>query len=109
MGSPFGRPIKYKDLLNQLNQNSLFSSAGIARFGIEVGYYEGLTVDKRKKKMRQIYLALGRLAKSRNFPVFGDGIIRLDGQAPTPAWFGWRWQNAPNIQPGNNADGPVNR
>ena len=96
-----GRPIKYGDLLNKLDGDQLFTPASIARFGVEVDYYEGLSDEERTVLMKRIRLALGRLAKSRNFPPDGDGSIQLKGQALTPAWYGWRWKNAVNcVLPG---------
>jgi hypothetical protein len=34
---------------------------------------------------------MGRFSNNRDFPDEGDGMVTIRGQAPTPAWYGWRW------------------
>ena len=99
----FGRPIKYADLVNKLKGYHLYSPASIAHFGNDIGYFDGLSDEDKKRKVIQIRLALGKLKTDRAFPEFGDGTIRLKHQSPSPAWHGWRWQLAVNyILPDQN-------
>jgi hypothetical protein len=77
-----GRPKRYTNLIHSLDDGKLYSSAMIARrsgFG-------------KKGKLR-VRITMARYATKHEFPHEGDGFITLKGQAPTPAWFGWRWKD----------------
>ena len=89
-----GRPLKYAYLLKTLEQDSLYKPSTIA-VTLDVGH---LPKDEQVKARRRARLCLGRMAKSRDFPPFGDGILNLPGQAPAPAWYGWRWQRLTEIE-----------
>lgn len=88
-----GRPMKYADLLEQLDEEDLFTPATIAITADESGYIDpDLPPEERRKRIQRIRITMGRLTKNRRFPPDGDGKRRLPCQAPMPAWFGWRWR-----------------
>lgn len=96
MTNPIGRPSKYGHLIRQLDPQILYSPASIAQWARNNDYLQGETDRKRRLQYQRIRIALGRFSNNRKFPDEGDGMLTLRGQAPCPAWFGWRWQNAVN-------------
>jgi hypothetical protein len=70
---------------------TLYSPASIARPAIEKGWVE-LGEVSIKLGQQRFRIALARYAKNHRLPINGDGLVRVQGQAPTPGWFGWRWQ-----------------
>ena len=40
---------------------------------------------------RRIRIAMIRFTSLKSFRKDSDGMLGIEGQAPTPAWFGWRW------------------
>lgn len=92
MKKPAGRPRKYHVLLRQLDPDTLYSAASIARWAIATDQYGTLTPNQQKMTQQRIRIALGRWCNNHQFPDEGDGIVLLPGQSPTPGWFGWRWQ-----------------
>ena len=89
-----GRPLKYLYILYQLEDDKLYKPSTLA----DIPDWSGLTDEERKKKRTHVRLAMRRLAQSRDFPIFGDGRLSQPGQPPTPAWFGWRWRNAADLE-----------
>ena len=88
-----GRPMKYTDLLGQLDEEDLYTPAAIAITADEIGYVDpDLPREERLLHLQRIRITMGRLSKNRKFPPGGDGMRRLPNQAPMPAWFGWRWR-----------------
>ena len=92
VANPVGRPLKYKHFILLLEDDALYTPAAIVTNGQE----KGLTVpppgaDRTRLRIRH---TLARFAINHAFPHDGDGLLRLPGQAATPAWFGWRWKNA---------------
>lgn len=85
-----GRPKKYMTVVRLLEDLSLYSPAGIGRIAEE----RICTGDETlKKQIRQrVRITMARFATKHAFPHQGDGIVTLDGQAPTPGWYGWRWK-----------------
>lgn len=92
MKKSIGRPMKYKKIIETLDKNSLFTPATIANFAEEKGLLEGTNLRERRLEKQRIRIALGRFSNNHGFPDEGDGMVTLRGQAPTPAWFGWRWK-----------------
>ena len=87
--------MKYADLLDQLDEHTLFSPAVIALIAKETGYIDPNLPPKELQLHKQrIRITMGRLSKNRKFPDEGDGYRRLPNQAAMPAWFGWRWKEA---------------
>jgi hypothetical protein len=66
---------------------TLYSPASIARQAVEKGWVE-LGEVSIKLGQQRFRIALARYAN--RLPIDGDGLVQ--GQAPTPGWFGWRWQ-----------------
>ncbi len=79
---------KYDDLLLLLDDTKIYSAGLIVRFARERGYahsYEDLL---------RIRISINGRAMRLGFPRNGDGWVRLEGQGPTPGWYGWRWKRA---------------
>ena len=97
---PIGRPMKYKHLIEALDDETLYTPSTIVLLAETLGFLgsrgEGDT-EERKLEKRRIRIAMGRFSNNHDFPDEGDGFITLRGQSPTPAWFGWRWKEALNV------------
>lgn len=77
---------KYDDLLLLLDDDTIYSAGLIVRFAKERGYAN------TPQELLRIRISLNTKATRQAFPTTGDGWIRLEGQGPTPGWFGWRWK-----------------
>jgi len=87
-----GRPMKYRDLIMELDNYEIYTPAKIARGAWLRGWTQN---DVSRQLFRQrVRVSLARFAANHAFPDEGDGIVALQGQAPTPGWFGWRWKVA---------------
>ena len=75
---------EYKQLLEDLPRDTLFSPATIVTFN-------SLDAEDQTFKHR-IRVNLQRIIKANGFPPEGDGNIKLPDQAPFPGWFGERWR-----------------
>lgn len=89
-----GRPLKYKELIYDLEDDVIYSPAKIANHAQESGYI--LSRDKSVIRLhkQRIRIALARISSYRRFPDNGDGFVTAPGQAVTVGWFGWRWKHA---------------
>ena len=94
MANPVGRPMKYNRILAGLKQAELYSAAKIALFAEEQGFISERDPNEVRLAKQRIRLAMGRFRTNHQFPKEGDGLVYNEGQAPTPGWFGWRWQAA---------------
>jgi len=98
MPSP-GRPRKYEALIRQLDPNTLYSPAAIAKFALRSGYISRKKApEKRSKAYQQIRIAMASFSRYRNFPIEGDGFVFFEGQPPARGWLGKRWQNALEVK-----------
>ena len=96
LGRAIGRPRKYRRILEALDFDGLYTSAAIVRFAEEQGFVtqflqeepDGPDVRLLKRRMR---ISFNRTRDLYGFPIEGDGLVTIKGQAPKPAWFGWRW------------------
>lgn len=86
--------MKYADLINALDRLTIYTPALVARFADERGYIEERDPAKHKKLLLRIRIAMGRFSNNKGFHDAGDGVVTLKGQAPTPGWYGWHWQQA---------------
>lgn len=77
---------KYDDLLALLEDETIYSPGQIVRFAQAIGY-----ADTRDALLR-IRISLNNKSMRYEFPRMGDGWVRLDGQGPTPGWYGRRWK-----------------
>ena len=91
---PLGRPMKYNKLIVQLEDDVLYTPASIAVFAVDCGFIGADAPEVLRRKKQRVRISLGRFSNNHAFPDEGDGMLRLAGQAPTPAWFGWRWKQA---------------
>lgn len=91
-----GRTLKYKQVLDALNPTTLYTPGMIAKMAAERNL---LPMDPKgslevRLTIQRVRIAMSRLCYNRQFPKHGDGIVTIHGQAPMPAWYGWRWQAA---------------
>lgn len=77
---------KYDDLLLLLEDNVIYSSGLIVQSAEKMGY---ATAWEARLRIR---ISLNTRTKRQGFPTLGDGWVKLEGQGPTPGWFGWRWK-----------------
>lgn len=90
-----GRPMKYRDFLDILEEDAIYLPATIVDHGIKHGLVELFQdLEQAKKNRLKIRHTLARFAKNHGFPEEGDGSIKMPGQTSMPGWFGWRWQAA---------------
>ena len=88
--------MKYKSLIEALEEDDLYTPATIAAFAEETAYFEESDPQMKRLAKQRIRIALGRFSNNHQFPDEGDGMVTIKGQAPTPGWFGWRWKAALN-------------
>ncbi len=77
---------KYDDLLLILEDDVIYSAGLIVRRAGEMGY-----ADTWETRLR-IRISLNTKARRQGFLSTGDGWVKLEGQGPTPGWYGWRWK-----------------
>lgn len=99
-----GRPLKYGYIIKHLDPQSLYSPAAIAQLALTKSLIPANTEEQKRLSYRRVRIAMGRYSNNHRFPDEGDGSIILNGQSPTPAWFGWRWQKSMGVSP--NAEVP---
>ena len=93
MSKSAGRPMKYKHLLLALSDKNLYTPACIALNAEALGLIKVPKHKPEKLNMRRkIRHTMARYKANHGFPENGDGIIKIFGQAPTPAWLGSRWK-----------------
>lgn len=97
--SSIGRPEKYRIILNQLDPHRLYTPATIASKAMAMGLVGQESPKRSELAYRRVRIAMGRKSNNQQFPDEGDGMVTLPGQAPCPGWFGWRWQNSPELSP----------
>ncbi len=89
------RPAKYRHILDQLESEELYSPALIARLGMDQGlapFDEELNEEETRFIYRRVRICLSQHARNHGFPKEGDGQVKIKGQKPLKAWFGWRWK-----------------
>jgi hypothetical protein len=93
-GGPIGRPMKYKDLIEMLDDDQLYSPGAIASFAVSSSYIDEFEPEQLKVEKRRIRIALVQFVRNHGFPPKGDGLIKVKGQALTVGYFGSRWKDA---------------
>ncbi len=95
MRRPVGRPRKYATIIAALDDDELYSPAVIPRFAKGQGLLAPFLTEgvSEARVIQRIRIAMVRLSNLHNFPDEGDGQVIIVGQAPVPAWFGWRWKS----------------
>lgn len=96
MRRPIGRPMKYKGIIERLEEDDLYTPATIAAFAEKIGFVKDQDQAQKRLAKQRIRIALGRFSNNHGFPDEGDGMVTIKGQSPTPGWFGWRWKAALN-------------
>ena len=97
-----GRPLKYRHLIDILEDDTLYSPASIVRNGEEKGLLPVPDGDvpfspadqERSEQAMRIRHSLARFADNHKFPRPSEGFVKLFGQAPAPGWFGATWKAA---------------
>jgi len=89
MPNRIGRPMKYKGIIQALDDQRVYTPAAIATLAEERGL-----IDRQKPARVRLRHALARFTVNHHFPHAGDGYITLKGQAPSLGWFGWRFKDA---------------
>lgn len=84
--------MKYDKLIQALDRDDIYTPGKIAHFADKNGYVEETDPEMRRKILLRIRIAMGRFSNNRELPDQGDGMVIVRGQAPTPGWYGWRWQ-----------------
>ena len=86
--------MKYRSILELLEENELYSPASVAMFAEKHNLLQATDPKDRRKEKNRIRIAMGRFSNNHHFPDSGDGMVLVKGQAPTPGWFGRRWKEA---------------
>ena len=87
-----GRPLKYREYLRQLDNNSLYCPSTIVAAG-QGRLMSEVAVNDRARLRQRIRHTLNCLARSRHFPERGDGQVKSGPkQRYCPAWHGSRWK-----------------
>ncbi len=91
MRRPVGRPRKYAEIIDALDDDTLYSPAAIVKLAKD----EGLLAPFLKEGDEDAVMGRVRASMiqySQRYFEEGDGQVKFRGQAPMPAWFGWRWK-----------------
>lgn len=93
MPKPTGRPLKYRNLIECLEDGEIYTPASIVNHGIDRGLLdpEAEQITSTRIKIRH---TLARFAKNHSFPLEGDGNVILPGQSLARGWSGGRWKQA---------------
>ena len=96
-----GRPLKYTNYLDILDNETLYCPNTIASAGLEAGLMSQTPPKDRPRLRSRIRHTLACLAKSRHFPEQGDGLVKPAPKQQTfcPAWRGSRWKSVLNEDP----------
>ena len=93
MSTQIGRPMKYGAFLLILEDNVLYSPAGVAINAEKHGMLPtNMSREDLINQRRRVRHSLNRYRINHNFPDEGDGRIKIGGQAGATAWFGRRWK-----------------
>lgn len=90
-----GRPLKYRNLIEVLGNDEIYSPASIVNNGVALGLVQSDQDEVELKSNRiKIRHTLARFAKNHGFPPQGDGSVVLPGQSLARGWEGRRWKDA---------------
>ena len=92
-----GRPAKYDRVVQLLDSHTLYCGASIVMFADRLGLCPGDNDQQHRLNKLRMRVALNRRVAYHLFPPEGDGQLRLKGNAPICAWFGWRWKESYGI------------
>ena len=95
MANPIGRPMKYGQFIEILEDDRIYSPATIVAHGERHNLVpkEGKQEELKKQRMR-IRHSLSRFSQNHQFPFGGDGQVSdvIKGQPPQRGWYGHRWK-----------------
>lgn len=92
---PIGRPLKYRAVLASLDDHELYSAGTITLYAVARELIENTFLAKTRLR-----ITLSRFSRNHRFPIRGDGVITMAGQAPIPGYWGHRWKIAAGILEG---------
>lgn len=90
------RSWKYSELILALDDKEVYTAHSIAEFALEVGFIQSPSMEQQKLEKLRIRLSMTQMRQRKEdiFPLAGDELRSSRGQAPLPAWYGWRWKKA---------------
>lgn len=86
-----GRPKKYQRVVLLLEDETFYSPACVADFGLK-HVFAVLPPEKQHLFRQRLRITMARFAKNNHFPTLGDGLVITPGQAPRPGYLGKRWK-----------------
>lgn len=90
-----GRPMKYRLFIECLDDATAYCPSSIVANGERLGLFSQHKKKKERKLAKlRVRITLGRFSSNHDFPIGGDDLVFLPGQAPIPGWYGARWKAA---------------
>ena len=93
-----GRPMKYKQILENLDDNAVYTAAMVAETASQLNMLSEDPVERQKEK-KLIRHTMVRLTQNHKFPRPGDEIVKLKKQRARNGWYGWRWKRSMEGKP----------
>lgn len=87
--------MKYRQFIEILKDNVIYTPATVTDNGIAQGLISGDLAQEEPEKIRtKIRHSLARFTLNHRFPKGGDGWVDIEGQPPIRGWYGKRWKRA---------------
>lgn len=77
--SPLGRPMKYAWVLCALDDDQLYTPAGIADLAMAMGLGEQYPDEDPNLLRTRVRISMGRFGMNHHFPREGDGMVFREG------------------------------
>ena len=87
-----GRPMKYPHFIMTLEDDVVYTPGTVALLGQELGFLDDVPDSEKSDARMRVRHTLARYRVNHKFPIDGDGMVRVRGQAPTIGWKGGRWK-----------------
>jgi len=91
-----GRHRKYTYVFEHLDPEKVYSASCIAKLmeDKKLSPFDQPMSDAEKRRCRKrISTTMAWWMRAQERPEMGDRLIKIYGQRPQPAWYGWRWQS----------------
>ncbi len=111
MPNPVGRPLKYLNFLEILDDETVYCPYTIFQAGRDHGLVAHLAgkdeIDPKEERLYKIRIrhTLARFVANHHFPEEGDGLVKIKGQTPPRGWKGSRWKKAARLEERNEPHG----
>lgn len=93
MTKTIGRPMKYRQFIEILEEDQVYTPAAIVRHGEAHGLLNGVQKGTARQKARlRVRHSMARFSANHFFPKEGDGMVLQRGQPPQRGWYGRRWK-----------------